>query len=508
MTTIGIELAMNKRRIFINAIMSIVQIIINIGVLFLLYRYLIITIGVKRLGMWSLVLATASVVSIANFGFSGSVVKFVAKYVALNQYVTVSRLVQTAAISTGIFLGFVSLAVYPFAGFILNLAMPTVNFEEGLSILPHALLFFWLNLIGTVFQSGLDGYQLIARRNIVLIVAALCLLFLSFLLVPVYGLPGLAYSYIAQAVIIMIGFYLMLKRQLPILPLFPYQWDYKLFREMLGYGLNFQVISISEKFIDPVTKSLLTKFGGLAMTGFYDMASRMILNLRWIILSANQVLVPTIADLQERDPKIIQTVYYDSYRLVFFITIPFFTAIILFTPFISKIWIGYYESTFISFSILLAIGCFVNILSMPAYIVNLGIGTLRWNKIGYLTIVMLNLLIGIVLGSVFGGIAVVIAYVFSLIIGSLIIFLAYHSVNKLPLSKVFLREDIGIVLSSIGSLFFFMMIYFLFIHDKFDTLINSIVVLSFLAIMTILVWIHPMRKRLTGWIILEFLKTK
>src|SRR4030042_5936773 len=129
---------MNKRKIFINAIMSIVQIIINIGVLFLLYRFLISTIGIKRCGRWSLVLATASMVSIANVGFSGSVVKFVAKHVALNQYVTVSRLIQTAAISTGIFVGFVSLVVYPLCGFILNLAMPTVNFEEGLSILPHA----------------------------------------------------------------------------------------------------------------------------------------------------------------------------------------------------------------------------------------------------------------------------------------------------------------------------------------------------------------------------------
>lgn len=499
---------MNKRRIFINAMMSIVQIIINIGVLFLLYRFLITTIGVKKLGMWSLVLATASMVSIANFGFSGSVVKFVAKHVALKQYVTISRLIQTAAISTGIIVGLVSLAVYPFAGFILNLAMPTVNFEEGLSILPHTLFLFWLNLIGIVFQSGLDGYQLIARRNIILIVSAVCLLLFSFLLVPVYGLIGLAYSYIAQAIIIAIGSWVILKRQLPLLPLFPYQWDYRLFREMLGYGIDFQVISISEKLFDPITKSLLTKFGGLAMTGFYDMSSRMILNLRWIILSANQVLVPAVADLQERDPKIIKNIYYDSYRLVFFIAIPFFTSIILFTPFISKIWIGYYESTFISFSILLSIGCFINILSMPAYIVNLGTGMLRWNKIGYLTIVLLNLIIGIILGSVFGGIAVVIAYVLSLILGSLIIFLSYHSMNKLPLSKLFLREDIGIVLSSIGSLFFFMIIYFLFIHDKFDTLINSIVVLSFLAIMTILAWIHPMRKRLTGWIVLEFLKTK
>ncbi len=64
---------MQKRQILINALMSIVQIIIISVVLFILYKFLLKTIGVEQLGIWSLVLATTSVSQIANFGLSGSV---------------------------------------------------------------------------------------------------------------------------------------------------------------------------------------------------------------------------------------------------------------------------------------------------------------------------------------------------------------------------------------------------------------------------------------------------
>ena len=73
---------MQKRQIILNAIMSFIQIMVISGVLFILYKFLLNTIGVEQLGIWSLVLATTAVTQIANLGLSGSVVKYVAKYIA------------------------------------------------------------------------------------------------------------------------------------------------------------------------------------------------------------------------------------------------------------------------------------------------------------------------------------------------------------------------------------------------------------------------------------------
>ena len=64
----GVDL--QKRRLLINAIMSVVQVVVTSGILFVLYRFLIRTIGVEKLGIWSVVLSTSSVAGIANLGLA------------------------------------------------------------------------------------------------------------------------------------------------------------------------------------------------------------------------------------------------------------------------------------------------------------------------------------------------------------------------------------------------------------------------------------------------------
>src|SRR3984885_272074 len=92
---------MKHKQIFWNAATTMIQVVGSAVTLFVLYRFLIRTIGVERLGIWSLVLATTSVVTLANQGFSTSIVKFVAKYAALDRVEDLSVLIQTAVISVG-----------------------------------------------------------------------------------------------------------------------------------------------------------------------------------------------------------------------------------------------------------------------------------------------------------------------------------------------------------------------------------------------------------------------
>lgn len=70
----------NKRQVIINSIMSIVQTILTGACFFVLYGFILRTIGTEKLGIWSLVLATANLVGANDLGFASGVVKFVAKY--------------------------------------------------------------------------------------------------------------------------------------------------------------------------------------------------------------------------------------------------------------------------------------------------------------------------------------------------------------------------------------------------------------------------------------------
>lgn len=497
-----------KRRLLINAIMSVGQILLSSCTLFILYRFLLNTIGVEQMGIWSLVLATTAITRIGGLGLPGSVVKFVAKYVAHAEYETVSGVIQTAVISTGLFIGLVLLAAYPLADWLLAFIVPESRIMDAISILPYAFISLWIVTISSVFQAGLDGYQRIDLRNLILMGGAILYLILCFALVPTYGLLGLAYAQVIQGTAILIAGCYSLRLHLQILPVIPYRWNLPLFREMFGYGMNIQIAAVSNLLYDPITKALLSTFGGLAMVGYYEMASRMIYQVRSLIVSANQVLVPVIADLHERGREAILDVYRDSYHLLFFITLMFFSLIVALTPIISEVWIGYYENTFVFFSLLLAVGWSLNILNAPAYVANLGIGILRFNTLAHIMIGLLNVALGFTLGSLYGGTGVIVGWVFSLALGSSIICISFHLIHRIPFGELLPRESIGVGFACLVGVFAALLLYYRF-HYSWHLAELTIVILSIIfAVQGIPAWAHPMRKRLAGWFVNELLHKK
>src|SRR5271154_449233 len=182
---------MRQKQIFWNATSTIAQVIGTACALFVLYRFLIRSIGVERLGIWSLVLATTSVVTLANQGFSTSIVKFVAKYVACGETESVSVLIQTALLSTAAALTVLCVALYPAAHWILKLVLPSARLAEAGAILPYAFFSLWINIFGSILLAGLAGlagHELITHRNYVVLGGSAFYLALAFLLVPRYSL--------------------------------------------------------------------------------------------------------------------------------------------------------------------------------------------------------------------------------------------------------------------------------------------------------------------------------
>ena len=93
----------DKRKLSVNAISSVIQLIVSGCVLFYLYRFLLDTIGIELLGVWSLILATSSVMRGANLGLAGSIVKQVADYSACGEEAKLSQVVQTSVITVAVF---------------------------------------------------------------------------------------------------------------------------------------------------------------------------------------------------------------------------------------------------------------------------------------------------------------------------------------------------------------------------------------------------------------------
>lgn len=491
---------MKKHQILINATMSVIQIVVISAVLFILYKFLLNTIGSAQLGIWSLILATTSVTQIANVGLSSSVVKFAAKYISREENENVSLVIQTAALSIAVFVSFVLLVGYPVVKWLLGLVIPDESIAIAFSVLPYAFFALWSMAITGVFQAGLDGYQRIDLRSLLLMFGAFLNLLLCVVFAPIYGLIGVAYARVLVNALILIGSWLLLKRCLSVLPVFPYMWDKNLFREIIGYAINFQFISLISMLYDPVTKALLSKFGGLSVVGYYEMASRMIIQIRALIVSSNQVLVPAIADLKEKTPEKIQAIYLNSYQFLFYLSLPLYSFIAICAPIISDLWIGHYENVFVIFVILLSVGWLLNTLNAPAYFTYLGIGQLRWNLISSIIIGLLNAGLGFLFGVYFYGIGVVVAWVFSLALGSSIVYLSYHIKYEVPLIELLPESSKILTLICFIEILSAFILQQIFNHNLDLFILNIIIPFAFSIIVFLPFWFHPMRKRLTGWI--------
>lgn len=486
----------NSRRLISNATVSVVQTVISGLVLFLLYRYLIVHLGAEQLGLWSVILASTSVARLSDMGLTGSVVKFVARYRALKDDEQASDVVQTAAISIALGMALLLLMIYPLLDDLLRLSIPAQSMPQALSILPWAVLSLWLGSVGGVFQSGLDGCQRMDIRNVLTMLGNFLFLGAAFWLVPHHGLVGLAVGQATQGLLLMVVSWLVLRHQLAPLPWLPGQWSKAKFKEMFGYSVGFQINSIAILLFDPISKLFMSRYGGLSSAAYYEMATQLVVKLRALLISANQALVPAVAELHEISPEKVRELYLKAYRLLFFVVIPFYAAILIALPTVSALWIGHGEALFLEFGALLALGWGLNSLSAPAYFINLGTGDLKWNSTSHVLMAILNVILGFILGPMLGGLGVAISAMTALVIASWFVIYAFHKQYKLPFRNIVPSEHYLLLIVVFCCIAISLWIRSMYLSGHSPVVSGVINFGVFLMIASIVMWFHPYKELL------------
>ncbi len=425
------KIDLSHKNISRNVLATVFQVLVGSVVFFVLYRYLYDKLGVEKIGVWSLVLAATSVSRIGELGLSAGVVKFVAEALGQGDTTRAMDIIQTIAITLAVFMALLLAVGYPLFPMWLSYFLPEHGVPVALEILPYALLSLWATVIVSVFSGGLDGCMRMDLRSFLTTAANLLYLGLAILLVPKYGLKGVAIAQLIQAVILMIILWCALRTQLKDLPVLPLQWNYSTLKEMFSYGVNFQIIAIIGMLFDPMVKAMMSKFGGLEALGFYQMANRLILQGRALIVEASRVMVPTVSALQEYSTDKSRQLFITSYKLTFYVSVLSFGVLGAFITSICLLWLGHYQIIFIQFALLLNLGWFANTLIGPAYFSNLGSGKLKPNMISQAIMVVSSLLAGCVLGLSYGGIGVVFGVVFGLIAGSMFLLISSAKSFKL-----------------------------------------------------------------------------
>lgn len=440
---------MNRNLVLRNALSAASQTLVQTAVLFFVYRYLIDRLGIERLGVWSVVLATTSTLRVSELGLAGSVTKFVATYRAKGDERSAIEIVQTAAITVGALLAVLLLVLYPLLLRLLPYVLPSAAVADGLAIVGYALLSMWLAAVSSVWLAGLDGCLRSDLRAAVVVLSTFLFMVMVVGTVPNHGLVGLAVSQVAQGALLTLLGWAAIRRVMRPMPLLPNEWRASRFREMVGYGANVQIMTIVMLLFEPTTKVFFARYGGLAATGYFELAQQLVLRVRALVVESNRVIVPVLAGVEGTggDPR---GFYSKNVRFLFFLLTPAFAGVIALVPGISELWIGSYEQQFVIMAIWLTLAWYINSLTAPAYFAYLGHGQLRWLTTSHVILGVSNAVLGLALGPVFGWQGVIAAFVASLLVGSLLPVYTYHRKYELTLGTILSRSDLVLATVCLG----------------------------------------------------------
>ena len=400
-----------------NILFAGLQIIASGLTLFILYKYLVTTLGVELIGVWSIVMAFSAFLRTGDFGFAGSIVKFVSVATVKNDTQKREEIISTSLTSVAVVLGVLLILFYPIIIYILPFFIEAKYINLAIELLPYSLVSVWLAVLSTLIIFIFDGINRVDIRSSFLITFNIILVVLSITMVNFFGFIGLGYAQVLQAFLQLVIAWILIKKHILLSFTIPNRWNKRIFKEIFSYSIHLQLSSLMAMMLEPISKLMLGYFGSMSSVGYFEMANRLVMQVRNIIVNANQALVPMLSKAHE-ESKDIGKHYTLTLKVLFVVSLFVYSLVGLLSSFISQIWIGSYEEVFVYYSYIILLTMFINTLAGAAYFTNMGTGDVNYNTYSQIIIAVVNVLLGIVLGYFYNDIGVVLAYGISIIIGS------------------------------------------------------------------------------------------
>jgi O-antigen/teichoic acid export membrane protein len=493
--------APSRRGVLRNGAMAALQVVVLGLSLFVLYRVILRTIGVERLGVWSLVLATTSIGRMAQLGIGHGVVRFVSREAARGDRRGAAEVVDTAAIATAVLAAVGALASYPLARWYVGFTVPSALVAEALPLVPWALGSLALALLTGVYEAGLDGMHRLDLRTLPAMGTTVVYVAVAIALAPSHGLLGLAIAQVVQAGLSLVATRALLVPVMPDLSLLPSRWSRARLRELLGFGTAVQAMNVGVLLLDPLTKALIARAGVVGAVGWYEMASRMVMQLRALASSAVEALVPAMSHLGERDRGAMRAAYVDATRAVLFVVPPATGATVAAVPLVAELWIGHAQPEFTAFAWTLALSLLPSLAGVPAYYSNLALGHLRANAAGVVAILGVTLLLGAPLAGALGPLGAVLGFAAAFALGHAIMLVAFHRRENVPVRAVLPQGTVLLSLASAAAAIVGALLYFRLAAQASAAARAVAVLAASAAVLGPALWLSPFRRELQGWVL-------
>jgi len=409
-----------------NAAAGILQ-VLGTGIsLFFLYRFIARELGPDAIGLWALLLAGASVTRFGEYGISAGVVRFVARDAGQQRTDAARKTVQRAVLIVAGLMSVLLAIAWLLVPWFLRAALGSeARIEDAWSLWPYATASIWIAAVAAVLLGGVDGARRIDVRSAIVTTSSFMQLLVAWLWVPRYGLKALAFAHLAQSSMSLIAGAAAVNILLRGTPSSEPFWAKSRFRELFTYGGALQLSAIAQVIFEPMTRGLMTYYGGLASTGYFEMANRLVIQVRSLIVAGYQALIPHVA-AQGGDIAVVRKLYGEAYRVMVVLLVATLAVLLASLPAVGSMWLGRSEPLFISMGIMASISWVLASLVAPAYYALLGMGSPLWPVLNQVSAVVLLGALGFPLGTALGGIGVALAAGLAIILASVGCLCGFH----------------------------------------------------------------------------------
>lgn len=384
-----------------NALFAAGQAIIVIICLFIAYRLVIQHAGLERFGVWSLLIAGASVARVGDVSGAGALARFVATSPAddADHRADLVHTVMLTSLALNTTLG---LALWLAAPLTLPLFIPAAYLADAELLVPYVIASLVLGSLAVAATSGLDGAQRADQRAVVVAGASIAFVVACAALVPSLGVVGFGIAQLVQQVLLLLLGFAVLRRHIPGLTWLPRRWRRDVFVETTGYALKLNGISVLGLMFEPLAKLAFNHAGGPALVALYELASRLVLQVRSLVVAASTPLVPAFAARPGAADARFRELVERAMRVACLAAVGITIATLVGAPVMSLLVLGRLAPDLLVMNAALTAGWAINVLSMPFYFAAQGQGILRWNFASHTAIAVSVLLGALVVVPPFG----------------------------------------------------------------------------------------------------------
>ncbi len=443
-----------------NALFSLGQSVFVSVCLFLIYRKLITEVGAERFGVWSLLMAASTVARVGDFSGGNSLSRFVALAEREERGDPPRDLVHTVTLTSLALNILIGALLWGATLFLLPSFIDTSHLAEARSLLPWMFLQIVIGSLAGAVTSAIDGAQRADQRSKVVMAAAVCSLAATWLLAPFYGVRGFAAAQVMQQLAIVMLGWLVLRQHIPGLGWVPHRWSRIVFVETTGYSLRLNANGLAIMLFEPVVKFAINHAGGLSDVALYELSSRLISQIRALVVSAATPLVPALAaQLYDGDGAFGRLVE-KATRIASLGAIGVAVGSLIAAAPVSFIVLGKVSPSFLQMSALLSLGWSLQTPSLGFYFAGQAAGVIRWNFFSHVFLAATVLTGALFIAPLYGSISLIFCICFGLV-GATIVIVAGNS-SALRLGGTARRLRSWFVLAS-GSVVFICFVFILIV---------------------------------------------